>query len=238
MSFYSAISTYYNYIFPVKNNVIKFLSKSINEKSLVLDVACGTGGQCFELGHNSSRVLGLDLDRGMIDKALSNNKAKNVNFREMNMININKLSESFDLIYCIGNSIVHLDSIEDINGFIANAYSRLNRGGELIIQTINYDRVVNDNVKSLPTIVNDEANLVFERNYNLIDNNRYVEFNTILSVDNQILENTVNLITLKKDELCNCLKNVGFRDIKFYSAFDETSYDKKGYATIVRAVRS
>ena len=75
------------------------------------------------------------------------------------------IAEQFDCIFCIGNSIVHIGSAEAILSAVIQMKKRLAPDGKLLLQIINFDRVLAKGVTSLPTIYNQEINLEFKRNY-------------------------------------------------------------------------
>lgn len=76
--FYSAV------IDPVLAGVRKKVNRVIPKGQNILDVACGTGAQVFELATYAKEVTGIDLSESMISKAEQtkrNQHVSNVNFR-------------------------------------------------------------------------------------------------------------------------------------------------------------
>src|SRR5690554_5475356 len=167
--FYSEIAKYYDDIFPIGNNQIQLISKSAGlPPKDILDVACGSGGYSIRLSDMGYTVSAIDLDENMIRNL--NNKDKNINAQVLNMLNIHELSGDFDLIFCIGNSLVHLEQLQEIGQFLTSCKKKLRKGGKLILQLINFERILEKEIKSLPTITNDEKHLRFERSYNYLPN--------------------------------------------------------------------
>jgi len=172
MAFYSDISSYYDKIFPISEVTVDFLRESIGRPpKKVLDVACGTGGYTLELDKLGYKIKGIDLDKKMIEKLSEkvNNEGCKVRFSQGNMLTLSKEvnGEKFDAIYSIGNSLVHLNNYHEIQSFFTDVKKLLNRSGVFIFQIINYDRILSKALKSLPTIVNKEVPLKFERFYDL-----------------------------------------------------------------------
>ena len=63
------------------------------------------------------------------------------------MLDIDKLNKKFDLIFCIGNSMVHLNDNEEILRFLRNCKKSLKVGGYLLLQIVNYDRILVKNIR-------------------------------------------------------------------------------------------
>ncbi|SHJ50046.1 demethylmenaquinone methyltransferase / 2-methoxy-6-polyprenyl-1,4-benzoquinol methylase [Tangfeifania diversioriginum] len=75
--FYSTV------IDPVLAGMRKRIARQINPGEKVLDVACGTGAQVFEMAKTAREVVGADLSESMYKKALKTLKKKkpgNVSF--------------------------------------------------------------------------------------------------------------------------------------------------------------
>lgn len=245
MGFYEEISRYYDYIFPTGKAQLDFLS-ALAEKSgnRVLDVACGSGGYSVELARKGFKVTAVDLDREMVklaqEKAVRENAAVDALACDMRFLKEN-LSGRFHLIFCIGNSIVHLGTIGEIRRVLAQAYSLLEDSGVIALQTINYDRILSLGISELPPIVNDEAGLEFIRRYVYDEKSRMIRFNTVLSVmhDGQTntWENSIELLPLLSRDLSDALEWAGFRDIKLLGDFSGAPYEQGSYLTVVKAVR-
>ena len=231
MGFYEEISKYYNYIFPVSNETVGFIRNIAgNPPGSILDVACGTGGYSIELDKYKYDVTAVDIDRKMIEslRAKTNSSGSKVKFLQANMLDLNeKFSGStFETIFCIGNSLVHLENLSEISSFFNNTKEILKNDGSLIVQVINFDRVISKGVKSLPTIYNEDVGLSFERFYQYDESQNKVYFKTILSVDNQKYENEIPLYPLLYDDAKRMMLSNGFKKIDFFGDFAGSSFDK------------
>ncbi len=69
--FYSTV------IDPVLASMRKRMARQINQGESVIDLACGTGAQVFEMAPVAKRVVGADLSESMINKARKTQKKKN-----------------------------------------------------------------------------------------------------------------------------------------------------------------
>lgn len=222
--FYTEISKYYDYIFPTGNPQLQMIKEIVGEAPKdILDVACGSGGYAKNLDDSGHRVTAIDLDRKMVG-ALKE-KDSNIDARVLNMLDIENLNKTFDLIFCIGNSVVHLKDNDEIYEFLKSCRNSLKEDGHILIQVINYDRVLGQDVKQLATIENEEVALVFERYYDYLPDRHKINFKTLLKVDGHTLENSVLLHPIKSAEFVGLLEKSGFRNIQLYGSFNGDQYD-------------
>lgn len=246
MDFYSSISKYYHLIFPLKEMTVDFLCPKMQQVK-VLDVACGDGKYAIELSKRGYDVVGVDLDEEMIDVAKNNLKCVdlkkyNCRFEVANMLDLTTCmneGELFSQVACIGNSLVHITKKKDIINALKGFYDVTEPKGRLLLQIINFDRVIEESITSLPTIVHEEAKMSFVRKYELDKTSGLIRFMTHLKVEGSLdTFGEVMLYPLQSEELKTMLMDVGYKDIKFYGSFNKEEYDKvTSYAMIVEAIR-
>lgn len=227
MNFYTALSKYYDDIFPANENTIQFLMKSLNCKDRVLDIACGSGSYSIALAKRNVSCSALDSDPSMVSKA--NTKALehglNISFTCGDMMNLKNYypQSSFGSAFCIGNSLVHLQSREDICHALKEIHDILKVHGKLVIQIINYYRILKHNIPSLPTINNETAGLEFIRTYT--PNGDKISFNTILNTrDEGSMNSKIDLIPITYLELIDCLEECGFEICETYGNFKKDKF--------------
>lgn len=244
MGFYEEISRYYDHIFPTEKAQCDFIKNAAGEPpKSILDIACGSGGYIVELARAGYSVAAVDLDGKMIEMALAKKNMEGLDFDAMvlNMLDIADRfgKDSFDLAFCIGNSIVHLGSREEILKALKKIAYVLKPGGSMIIQIINFDRVFRHSITSLPTISDDHAGLKFVRNYSYDENKGLIRFNTLLTVDGldgrEEYENSIELLPLLSGDMRELLQKAGFKDISFYGDFKYSEYDTESYMLVVKA---
>lgn len=239
MNFYNVLSKYYDVIFTKDENTVNFLKENLQINSNILDVACGTGTYSIALGEEGSKVQGMDLDEEMINKAIMKNPSNNVSFIVGDMLKLESIYEthSFHRVFCIGNSLVHLSTKEEIKKAMEQMHKVLKKNCTLVIQIINYDRVLSKNIKELPTIMREEEGVEFVRKYELNGEGKIIFLGQInIEQDGNSYENGVELIPLQSEELNKMLLEVGFKNIEFYGSFKKDIYNKdESYALVVRA---
>ncbi len=242
MSFYEAMEKYYDDIFPLSQNNLLFLEKTFADNSKqVLDLACGTGNYALALATKGYRVMGIDLDKTMIElaqqkkiKALNNSSSENVSFLKGNMLHLsNILNHTYDGAFCIGNSLVHLESAFEIATAIAETAKVLRRNSVLIIQIVNYNNILKNNIQALPTLENKERGVSFERFYRYNPHEHKIHFTGKLNLpDSSTRTNTVPLYPLQKKELEKSLEEAGFRNMQFCGNFSGEAWSVESPALI------
>lgn len=242
MKFYSELSSVYDIVFPLEMDTVNFLTEELKPGDNVLDLACGTGEYSIALGKLGSNVLGIDLNSDMIKLAKEKAKGLSVSFAEKDMTNLNNLSnKGYDLVFCIGNSIVHLNSKDKIRKLIQDIYNKLVANGVLIIQTINFNRILKYNIDSLPTIIRSDAGVSLIRKYKYDKEDEILNFSTELVIKDKNGEkkyiNNVPLIMIMKNEILSMFKEAGFKNIEVYGGFDKKEYNDEIYAMVVKGIK-
>lgn len=242
MEFYESIADYYEDIFPVGKAPLNLLAGIAGQPpKTILDIACGTGAYSIELAKGGHLVTSVDLDVKMIEllkeKLVSTKLGGRINPIVGDMLELGKLLPSqYDLAFCIGNSLVHLDGQEEIYKFFKDAKLLLADNGHLVIQIINYDRILKKNITSLPTIEVTKKQLKFHRLYRYDTEINRVLFKTILEVDGTVTENEISLYPLLSKDMNSMLREVGFTDIKMFGDFQNTEFQEDNSYALVAVI--
>lgn len=233
MGFYEEISKYYDYIFPAGKQQLAFIREAagVPEKR-ILDVACGSGGYSVELAADGYDVTATDLDEKMIELTRKKAAGRDVPVEALTL-DMRRLKASisggFNVIFCIGNSLVHLGSTEEIGDVLGQMGSMLAPDGSLILQVINYDRIMKLGISELPAIRNEEIGLEFIRRYSIKQGGKLIDFNTVLTVGagetKEEYTNSVELYPLMSRDLSDLLQASGFSRIDLYGDFAKTPYN-------------
>jgi len=235
--FYTEIAKYYDYIFPTGKAQLGLIKELAGEPPMkILDIACGSGGYSKQLSDLGYEITAVDLDPSMIRRLKE--KDEKLDARVLNMLDLDILNDTYDLLFCIGNSLVHLNNNEEILEFFRKCRQRLKPGRNLLIQIVNYDRILAKDITSLPLITNEEVGLTFERYYEYLPERHKICFKTVLKVDGLSLENSVLLHPLKSVELIELLRQAGFITIETYGSFEKNVFDPlNSFSLIVVAQR-
>ncbi len=241
MDFYQAIAYRYDHIFPFSPKQKEFVLGNLKdpEAAEILEIGCATGSLTLELAKDCRRITGLDIDGTLLSfartKALKS-KA-HVQFIELDMLEIAKdLSAGlFDSICCFGNTLVHLDNKSEMLDFFMSAKTLLKEDAPLHIQIINYDRILDDGITSLPTIENEFISFI--RTYEYLEDEHRIAFSTILTdkMSGSSSSQMVKLYPLRRKELEELLQEAGFMNYTWFGGFDRTPLERTSVPLIISA---
>jgi 2-polyprenyl-3-methyl-5-hydroxy-6-metoxy-1,4-benzoquinol methylase len=240
MKFYESISEYYDKIIPLKRQAVNFVNSNLQhyDKCKVIDIGCATGHMDAAIASNNVKVEGIDLDKEMIAYANDKYNSENVSFHVMNMLSIDEefQLDSFDIVTCFGNTLVHLVNEEEVYTALDKMKKVLKKHGKLLIQILNYQYILDECIKELPLIENEH--IKFERFYSEQVRDERLIFETRLTIKKtgEIISNEIYLYPLLKDQLEKSLKKLGFSNIHFYSNFNKEPYTYNHLPLVVEAV--
>ena len=245
MSFYEDIHGYYEEIFPAGQSQVSFLTGVLSRggAARVLDAACGTGAYARALAGAGFMVTGLDFEEAMVRearrRAAESGYEDRLHFERGDMRELEGFSAPFDALLCLGNSLPHLLTDEDIHAFFRGGRKALRGGGSLLVlQTVNFDRVLGKKDYRFPVIKNEEKRLTFSRAYSPRPDG-LLDFHTELSLEKGgetvRRKNTVPLKPLLKKELDAFLRQNGFSSPDYYGSFNFEPWDPDSAATILVA---
>jgi len=128
-------------------------------------------------------------------------------------------------------------STADVETFIDASFKVLASEGKLAIQILNYDYILDQQIKTLPLIENEEVR--FERNYEFKTNSDLIDFNTKLTVKStgQEIKNTTQLLPIRRTELQDYLQKAGFTQIEFFGNFKADPLTETSLPLIVTALK-
>ncbi|MDD3023838.1 MAG: class I SAM-dependent methyltransferase [Syntrophomonadaceae bacterium] len=225
-------------IYESEKNFLKSIFDKYKIKS-ALDCACGTGPHLYLLLKRGIKVCGSDYSEAMLNvcnKNLSKSGIKVIikraDFRYLEQV----WNEKFDAVLCMGQSIAHLHTKEDLITAFKSMRNRLNNNGILIMtqgtthltlqDKFRFDLVVNN--KNLSRILVRDIEKGFQT-FNYIDvyhNNKRAEMKIYSIHQKIILDDDYRLL----------LSYAGFSKIYIYGGYDMVPYDKeKSWRLIVIA---
>jgi glycine/sarcosine N-methyltransferase len=234
MSFYSGIATYYDVLFPYDDEEIFFLRRILanvkdSHSKDFLDVGCATGAVLSAVSGQFRKLIGLDLNPDLLKIAgekLYPSQIKKIELLEENMMNLGMLfpSESFGGITCLGNTLPHLTDQAAIESFFSQVNKALSEGGVFIFQTINYNRILDSDIRGLPII--EREGITFERYYSAVKKDGLIVFDVILSDAAKDLDirESISLRPYKKEDFERCLRSAGFSRMEFFGDYAGSSY--------------
>ncbi len=211
-------------------------SLSGDKKGHYLDIGCATGGQVFfaeELGYSS---YGLDNDPDLL-RIAEREKTKKGSNAEFIFGDMRKVSDlfpeiRFNVITCMGNTLVHLGSYSELCRLFDSVYSQLQQGGIFAAQIVNYDNPRTKGVTAFKDIEGDD--FIFIRGNKVIEKGKEIEFSgeLILKETGEKFMNTVSLYPVYSHAVRRGLEGSGFSSIRFYGNFDREAYEETSNALI------
>lgn len=236
--FYTSIANQYHHIFPDNSVQINFLKRIFPYNGAkVLDVGCAIGNLSFALSQLGFPVWAFDFDAQMIEIAQSKKPEDSMFpvFAQLDMRNVGQHYPAlfFHTVICFGNTLVHLLSDHDIRQFIQAAHQVLSPEGKLTIQILNYQHIIDNQIKTLPLI--DNEHIRFERNYEFSQTSDLIDFKTRLTIKStgQEIANSVQLYPIRKNKLQELLEEAGFGAFEFFGNFSEEAFRDNSLTLIV-----
>ncbi|MEN6326073.1 MAG: class I SAM-dependent methyltransferase [Syntrophomonas sp.] len=208
---------------------IKRILGKYNVKS-ALDCACGTGPHLYLLSKLGIKVYGSDYSEAMLNvckKNLSKSGViviiKRADFKYLE----NVWSEKFDAVLCMGQSIAHLHTQEDLITAFKSMRSRLNDKGILIMTQGTTHMTLQERYRFELVANNKEFSRIFVRD---IDNG-YQTYNylDVYHSDRQdeMITYSVHLKIILDDEYRLLLSDAGFSKVCIFGGFDMVPYNKE-----------
>jgi len=260
---YDALSDNYDRFVNWENRLayeMPFIEWTLREADArrVVDVACGTGMHTIELARRGYKVVGADLSAPMIERAKENAAAAGVEthfvvagfgelaeklaLSEVEGI-VEGLSGQFDAVLCLGNSLPHVLSAEDLGDALANFAAVLCPGGVLLIQNRNFDAVLANHERFMGPEAHREGDRewLFVRFYDLNPDGT-INFNmVVLRRDakgkwSQQVE-AIELRPLIYSELIAALTAAGFTDIVCYGDMQGAPFDPESSGNLITVAK-
>lgn len=190
---------YYDEIFPKNEKQLNFIASYLQEGDSVIDVGAATGNVANALVEKGMIVTAMEPEKKMADKisekAITHKGRLFVN--TLRMQQIDDVPGIFDGIYCIGNTLVHLDNVQEITDFIQRSFKKLKKNGKFIVQIVNYEKVLNQKKFIFPVIKKEHFS--FKRDY-AIERNK-VLFTVTLNTSGEEFSNSIELYPITKKKL-------------------------------------
>ena len=237
MDFYSALSEHCDEIFPLKGPQKTFLHDYLKQNSLtsVLDIGSGTGTFAIDLSRTGVRVHGVDLSDEMIE--ISKSKAQEIgstaSFSLADMRDLSNINEEFDGVVCLGNTLAHVSGEIELKEVLAQFGKK---GTHLLLQTVNYDRILAKQIKELPIIKT--SHLTFYRHY-MHRSDGLLDFTMEIKLleTRQVVSGTNLLFPIIIDSLKKALLETGWEVSGQWGNFDKDAWSEDSPATVLEAER-
>ncbi|MDQ0230693.1 class I SAM-dependent methyltransferase [Metabacillus malikii] len=235
MTFYKDLYPFYDRIFPLNKQAEEFLLHYFNEGDAVLDIGAGTGNMAIALAEKKLNITALELEPLMIEAIQQKAKSKDITIDCVNcsMMDISNMNKMFNGIYCIGNTLPHLQTVQEIKAFLQECYEKLNDNGNFIIQMVNFDKFASKADFSFPLI--NQADFSFRRKYEWTEDK--ILFTATLSFEGKETTNHTTLFPLQSQQLVQMLKEAGFNNVRLFGNFKANPYTVESPAIVTVAMK-
>ena len=190
-----------------------------------LDSGCGSGFHSVLLSQLNLKVTGIDNSLSMLKLAQKNAKKYKVNpfFKRGNfLVRDSHLKDKFDVVFCLGNSFVHLLTEEDQTKSLMNFKYYLKNKGYLCLQIVNYDKILKN--KQTVLAVRTINNRAITRSYTFQKNT--VIFTVKIETEKKSKEISTELYPMQSNKIQSLLQKTGFNKIKLYGDLMFSPYKK------------
>lgn len=232
MAFYQDLSPYYDELFAVDDTELRFVAGILGHRSRILDIGCGTGNKTVLLSTPDNAITAVDQDSAMLERARADNARPNIRYVRADMADLESALQGlrFDGIVCLGNTLVHLAAPEAIQALLESAARLLERGGVCILQILNYDRILDRNIRELPVLETPRARFV--RRY--VHREGRLHFVTDLDIreTGRTVHNDIVLYPLRRAELAAMLDRAGFGKVAYFGSYQGTALDDDSFVCI------
>jgi glycine/sarcosine N-methyltransferase len=199
----------------------------IPEMKSAADIGCGSGLDSIALASLGLKVTAFDPSVEMVKAARANSERKNVkiDFQNYPAYNIpEKFDEKFELVVSLGNTFANIPK-EKFSSSLKRCSQILKSGGQLLIQVLNYDRILNE--KKRIVNITEAGDNYFIRFYDF--SGEQIVFNILTFSREKPSEH--KLISTKiyphsRENFESGLKGEGFSSIQFYANLEFATFDK------------
>jgi glycine/sarcosine N-methyltransferase len=235
---------------PFIEEQLKAIRTKTGQPLRVLDAACGTGMHAIALAQRGTYAAGADLSVGMVERARLNAASAGVGTPFL-AAGFGALAQAFqaqpgfpfDALLCLGNSLPHLLTPEDLKAALHDFAACLKPGGLLLVQNRNFDAVMTGRQRWMEPQVHREGTRewIFLRFYDF-EPSELIGFN-ILTLqregDSPWMQTTYTsrLRPLLQTELSAVLAGVGFGEITCYGGMSGEAFDSVSSGNLVVTAR-
>ncbi|MDJ0521972.1 MAG: class I SAM-dependent methyltransferase [Planctomycetota bacterium] len=215
----------------------------------VLDLGCGTGEHVAFLARAGARAVGLDRSESMIEAARDHESRGEGRFVLGDALAADDVladEAPFGLALCLGNMLPHVLEDDELARFVTAVRDRLAPGGRLLLQILNYERIVSGDVRALPVNVRageDDEEIVFVRLMRPLEGGRILFFPTTLTLDadseEPVAVRTTRRVELRAwtaGDLTACFEDHGF-EVQLHGDMQGGPYEADASHDLVVIVR-
>ena len=242
---YRDLAAHYALLFPLNERQREFFGHLLATGPVgsVLDVGCGTGEHLAWFSSRGVHAYGLEPDEAMFRELRRRNWPGTV--PTLVQAGVEALTGAVggrvDLVLCLGNTLPHVPDRTSARKALLVMAGALSPRGRLVIQTVNFDRILEAGGFSFPVIERElprGGRIVFHREYDLTTLPERILFKTRLESPAGERCATWPLVPLRWEELLHDLGEAGLQDALEFGDYDRQPYERNSPALILLARRA
>jgi hypothetical protein len=114
--------------------IFRDLDVRSEHSEVAVDLGAGSGFQSIPLAEVGFKVIAIDMNHALLAELEENAKDLSVVTIQDNLLNFTKHSPAkIGVIVCMGDTLTHLTSLEEVQNLFANAYDTLDENALLIL---------------------------------------------------------------------------------------------------------
>lgn len=241
MGLYETLADVYDDVFPVNPMTLSFIGAPSRSGARLLDLGCATGGHALALAEAGWTAVGLEPSSTMLAAAKAKARLAppgtgKPEFLRGGMLDLDRLFErgKFALVLCLGNTLPHLDGPPELERFLLQSRRILEPGGRMVIQLLNYRRILEKRPESLPDIR--IGSVDFKRAYRYRKDG-LIDFQTSLK-DGVTRSDVTTLFPFLPGEVRGALTGAGFALGDSLGSWSGSPFDERNDAFIILDARA
>ena len=155
---------YYSWIYggfknKIEENLKFFKEQKIEprDSKIVIDLGAGSGFQSIPLAMLGFNVKAIDFSRKLLAELKENSRGFDIKIIESDIMNFDYYSGfNPELIVCMGDTLTHLEDLNQVKNLITNSASLLNHNGKLILNFRDLSIELKDENRFIPVKSNNE----------------------------------------------------------------------------------
>jgi 2-polyprenyl-3-methyl-5-hydroxy-6-metoxy-1,4-benzoquinol methylase len=243
------VASFYDALAPDYDEMTGFQKRFVHEKPFVrllvekysittaLDAGCATGFHSLLLAQLGVKVTGIDLSRDMLQRAKLHARELGVEVDFLQASFQTPLKKTFDAIFCLGNSLAHVLTPENLRATLNNFARMLAPGKILFLQNLNYDRILAQKERIQSVKVSQGTTYI--RFYDYGEETIVFNLLTIATLNGSVEQKlqSVELRPWREAELVTLLKQTGFNEIKSYGGISMEEFHPHSSKDLVMLAR-
>lgn len=132
---------------------VYFKSHSIlpHENKCAIDLGCGNGIQSYALAKLGFNVIAIDFNQQLLSDLNERIDNLPITIHETDILNFeDRIENQVELICCMGDTISHFNSIDEIRKIISKIYLKLTVMGKVVLSFRDYSVALNNENRFIP----------------------------------------------------------------------------------------